>query len=147
MTLDDIEDVLNISAEQFGGKGWGKSLFSDDLNKQFKYAYVLKQEITNKEKTIAFIIFMQTEGETGLEYNITNLAIGEKYKKLGYATSLLGFVKDFSKRNNIKKIWLEVRESNLPAIKLYKKSGFKTDYIRKNYYPNGENACVMSFDV
>jgi ribosomal-protein-alanine N-acetyltransferase len=46
-----------------------------------------------------------------------------------------------------KKIFLEVRVSNSPAIELYNKTGFKRVSIRKNYYrlPDGrEDALVMS---
>ena len=143
MTTDDIEDVLKISVEQFGKHSWGKSLFLDDIEKENKFAYVL-----TKDKTlIAFLIFMLTESEAGPEYNITNLATKQEYKKMGYAQELISFVKNFSKQNQICKIWLEVRESNLPAINLYEKLGFKTDYIRKNYYSDGENACIMSFNL
>ncbi|MHB1693379.1 MAG: GNAT family N-acetyltransferase, partial [bacterium] len=45
---------------------------------------------------------------------------------------------------NIKFIFLEVRVSNSRAINLYKKLGFKTFMVRKNYYDdNGENALCM----
>lgn len=150
MTLFDLKDVIKISEEQFGEKGWSKPLFLDDLNKEFKFAYVLKTEkskVQEKEKIVAFIIFLQTEGESGLEVNITNLAVQEKYKRLGNATFLINFMKQFSKQKKVKKVWLEVNENNLPAINLYKKSGFKTDYIRKSYYSNGENALIMSFEL
>lgn len=197
MSQDDIKDVLKISAQQFGETSWSEVLFLDDLNKEFKFNYVLKKDKnqknsaqinlnkneilidnksemlldnkseilvdknsemlvdnksemfvdTNEKEIIAFIVFMQTEGEAGLEFNITNLAVEERFKRKGYASVLLNFVKAFSAQNDIKKIWLEVKEGNLPAISLYKKLGFKTDYIRKNYYSNGENACVMSFDL
>lgn len=41
------------------------------------------------------------------------------------------------------KIFLEVRESNRPAIALYKSCGFKSAAVRKNYYGAGENAVIM----
>ena len=41
-------------------------------------------------------------------------------------------------------ITLEVRESNLPALKLYEKLGFKVAGKRKKYYSdNGEDALIM----
>lgn len=45
------------------------------------------------------------------------------------------------------KIFLEVRESNIPAIELYKSCGFKPEAVRKNYYGGGENAVIMVFNV
>lgn len=44
---------------------------------------------------------------------------------------------------NTEKIFLEVRESNRPAVALYESCGFKSAAIRKNYYGGGENATVM----
>jgi len=50
-------------------------------------------------------------------------------------------------KNNPVQIFLEVRESNLAAIKLYEKSGFHQIDLRKNYYPNAngsrEHAIIM----
>ena len=50
-------------------------------------------------------------------------------------------------KNNPVQIFLEVRESNLTAIKLYEKSGFHQIDLRKNYYPNSngsrEHAIIM----
>lgn len=50
-------------------------------------------------------------------------------------------------QNNPVQIFLEVRESNLAAIKLYEKSGFHQIDLRKNYYPNAngsrEHAIIM----
>ena len=44
---------------------------------------------------------------------------------------------------NLKIINLEVRESNISAIKLYKKFGFEVCGLRKKYYNNTENAILM----
>lgn len=41
-----------------------------------------------------------------------------------------------------KDITLEVRENNIPAIKLYKKNGFERKAIRKEYY-NGIDGILM----
>lgn len=41
------------------------------------------------------------------------------------------------------RIFLEVRESNRPAIALYESCGFKSAAVRKNYYGGGENAVIM----
>jgi [ribosomal protein S18]-alanine N-acetyltransferase len=45
---------------------------------------------------------------------------------------------------------LEVRKSNVPAIRLYAQLGFREDGVRKNYYPLGdgrEDAILMSADL
>ncbi|MDH0563887.1 ribosomal protein S18-alanine N-acetyltransferase [Acinetobacter courvalinii] len=50
-------------------------------------------------------------------------------------------------KNNPIQIFLEVRESNTAAIRLYEKTGFHQIDVRKNYYPNPdgsrEHAVIM----
>lgn len=41
---------------------------------------------------------------------------------------------------NVKKISLEVRQSNVSAIRLYEKCGFKKCGVRLSYYSDGEDA-------
>ena len=45
---------------------------------------------------------------------------------------------------NAKECYLEVRESNLSAVYLYKKLGFETARTLRNYYADGEDAFVMA---
>jgi len=44
----------------------------------------------------------------------------------------------------VKECYLEVRESNLPAVELYKKLGFEIARTIRNYYADGETAFVMA---
>lgn len=44
----------------------------------------------------------------------------------------------------VKECYLEVRESNLPAVELYKKLGFEIARAIRNYYADGETAFVMA---
>ena len=48
---------------------------------------------------------------------------------------------------NISSIILEVNEKNIPAIRLYKKYGFKQIGLRKKYYNNSDNAIIMSLSI
>ena len=64
---------------------------------------------------------------------------GLGYELLDYSIQLL--------KNNPIQIFLEVRESNLAAIRLYEKTDFHQIDLRKNYYPNldgsKEHAVIM----
>ena len=62
---------------------------------------------------------------------INQIEVDEKFRCLGIASSLL---KELIKLE--KDITLEVRENNVPAIKLYEKFGFKKVAIRNKYYGN-----------
>lgn len=79
----------------------------------------------------------------GDEADITSVAVDENYRRFGIASEL---IREFlhSLPECVNEIFLEVRESNIPAISLYQKYGFEKLSIRKNFYSNpDENAMVM----
>ena len=54
-------------------------------------------------------------------------------------------IKELKNLPEVENLFLEVRESNLPAITLYESEGFLRDGVRKNFYSNPrENAILMS---
>ena len=81
---------------------------------------------------------VQDEGE------IVNLAVSPAWRKKGVAAALLDTVLDFAAFQGVTKVWLEVRESNTPARKLYEKAGFAPVGVREKYYSAPvENAVMM----
>ena len=78
------------------------------------------------------------------EGHITNIAVGKNHRRKGYAKALLSHFIDIAKKENLEFMTLEVRESNIPAISLYKSFGFTQVGIRKNYYDNSENALLLT---
>jgi [ribosomal protein S18]-alanine N-acetyltransferase len=61
------------------------------------------------------------------------------YRKKGYADNLMEYLINL---NDYTDITLEVKESNISAINLYKKHGFIVVAKRKNYY-NSEDGFLM----
>ena len=68
----------------------------------------------------------------------------KSFENKGIATKLLTFLEEYAQNEGVFQLWLEVRQHNENAITFYKNMGFKLDYVRKNYYANGDNALVMS---
>ena len=63
----------------------------------------------------------------------------------GNAAFLLENFLHYASQSAVKKVFLEVRESNVPAIAVYKKFGFQIYGRRPDYYRNPEeNALLMS---
>ena len=83
------------------------------------------------------------------ECEIARIAVNQKERRKGIGQSLFSHSLQVCREKNITKILLDVRESNLPAIRFYEKNGFKKDGIRKNYYAgtNPENAILMSLNL
>ena len=79
----------------------------------------------------------------GDELNLLKLAVLPQYQKLGVGFKLMEKTFDFKTQNQLSNYFLEVREDNQKAIKLYQKFGFKTKSVREEYYSDGTNALVM----
>jgi len=90
-----------------------------------------------KGKVVGFVV-MRTLGD--LESEVLSLVVGSEYRRRGIGRRLMTDLLDHSHQT-----WfLEVRESNLPAIRLYAKLGFEEVAKRGNYYQDtGETAIVM----
>jgi ribosomal-protein-alanine N-acetyltransferase len=76
--------------------------------------------------------------------HLVSIAVREQYRRMGVGSRLLGgtirAMMDVYKTDSI---YLEVRISNAPAIRLYEKYGFRKARIIKGYYSDGEDAYVM----
>ena len=84
------------------------------------------------------------------EYEILALATNIKNLRKGIASKLLKRLIKKAKKEDINKVFLEVSENNIAAIKLYLKMGFCKLGRRKNYYltPNGfQDALIMVLKI
>jgi len=81
------------------------------------------------------------------EGHITNIAVSQGYRVQGIGEKMLSTLIAKAKELGIERMTLEVRISNLSAIALYAKLGFKSVGIRPRYYPDGENANIFWLEI
>lgn len=103
----------------------------DVFNNDFLRAIVFEEN-----KIIGVLVYQDLIDNLTIDY----LIVDESFRNKGIASRMLKYIED--KHKNIINITLEVRESNNTAINFYKKNGFKSAAIRKNYYKN-ENGILM----
>ena len=78
------------------------------------------------------------------EAHITILAIHPRFQGQGLGQALLWALLTNSHYRQLERATLEVRDSNLAAVSLYNKFGFKEAGRRKRYYKDtGEDALIM----
>ena len=94
-------------------------------------AYLLYQK---DQKIVGYLYYSKIYDRI----EVNEIEVLKIYRRQNIASSML----DYLLSNISKDITLEVRESNYPAINLYKKFGFTKLAIRKNYYKN-EDALLM----
>lgn len=135
VTLSECSDVCRIE----------KELFTDDWSLE-SFQECMKNEIIDffgafqDSKLIGYIIGRNIAGE----YEILNVAVSKAHQKKGVGKMLMEHILENAQKWDCLNIYLEVRESNLPALILYKKFGFFIMGKRKKYYSNPEeDALVM----
>ena len=139
MQADDLPQVAAIEQSLFGDP-WSESAFRDTLNQ--KEADFIVAEDENGE----MIGYCGTYRALD-EAEIVNVAIRKEQQNHGYGTEMVQALIEEEKKKGAAFFFLEVRESNLSAQCCYKKLGFKTIGIRKDFYESPkENALVMQME-
>jgi ribosomal-protein-alanine N-acetyltransferase len=78
------------------------------------------------------------------ELHVLHIATHPDHRGRGYGMQLLAHSIEAAIATGASLATLEVRRSNLAAISLYERSGFKTVHVRPRYYQDdGEDALVM----
>jgi [ribosomal protein S18]-alanine N-acetyltransferase len=80
------------------------------------------------------------------DFEIQNIGVQHSFQGQGWGSQLFAETLEWTKNQpSLQRILLEVRIHNTPALRLYKKFGFKEDGIRQKYYQDGEDALLMSY--
>ncbi|HKM30003.1 MAG TPA: ribosomal protein S18-alanine N-acetyltransferase [Bacilli bacterium] len=139
MKLDDIDAIIEGE----------KRVFQETLGYDMFYS-----ELTLNPYAFYFVLDIdaQVRGYIGLwieseRSEIVNFYIEKEYQHQGYGSMILEFAINLSVMSKVPMMSLEVRESNLEAISLYEKYGFKFAYRREKYYKDLEDALVMIKDL
>ncbi len=133
MTKEDAKELATLDQLCFSVP-WSEKSFSEEAQNPLATYFVAKEN----DKIIGYGGIWNVSGEG----QITNIAVHPDMRKKGIASGILKNLISSSKA--FEKIFLEVRESNIAAICLYEKHGFKKCGIRKNFYHSPvENGIVM----
>ena len=131
-SINEIEQVAHISP-------WSKGLLEHSFTQRHQnYVAEIGGNI------VGYLFTSHIANELTLE----NICVAKQLQGEGVGRALMAKLLQVAVEVKAFDIWLEVRESNVPAIGLYKKFGFTEQGIRKNYYsvPNSsakENAILM----
>ena len=135
MTKADVKSVAEIE-NLVQSHPWTLKQFNEALDSY--QSTVIEQH----GQVIGFCILQPVLDEA----NLLLMAVHPQFQGSGYGFKLLDESVDLLKNSPVQ-IFLEVRESNKAAIKLYEKSDFHQIDLRKNYYPNldgtREHAIIM----
>ena len=134
MTREDIEEVYRINRESFTTDAWSKSTIEREFSLPYSRRFVLELD----GKVVGYCFLWIIRGEA----MVMSFAIKRSVRCRGYGRKFMEGIVDMLK-DSVDTIQLDVRKSNLPAIRLYSSLGFSVIRERPRFYSDGENALVM----
>lgn len=137
MTVSDLDRVMAIEVSAYPFP-WSRGHFTDSL----AAGYVAELRVAGRE-LLGYSIAMPGVDEL----HLLNLTVAPAHQGQGHARALLAQLAESARARQAAQIWLEVRESNERARRLYERWGFESIGLRKGYYPaphgQREHAVVM----
>lgn len=111
-----------------------------DIFGVLSFPQILRQKAVSENKMIGFIaVDLRRAQRTAW---IATLAVHPEYRRMRIASKLLEFCES-RVWETLPRIRLSVRQSNQPAIELYRKFGYQQVDVWKAYYQGGDNALVF----
>lgn len=154
MTDCDIQEVKQIEEECYLSY-WSADDYRNEINRPDSFLFVAKLE----SKVVGFLVSrlitinlkllesseLSENSGSDSEIEIYNLAVKPIFQQKGIGQMLINQLLDSTQQIVSKTFWLEVRESNITAIKFYKRNGFNTVSKRKSFYCNpNEDGIIMN---
>lgn len=137
MEKSDLPTVMEIERQSFPHP-WPEIAFKQGANRTNPYCYFFVARTNGVP--IAFINFSIVEDDV----HITNFAVSPAHRRQNVGKYLLAKSLEHIRAQGGRKVFLEVRVSNLPAQNLYRQFGFRIADFRRKYYPDdGEDAYIL----
>jgi ribosomal-protein-alanine N-acetyltransferase len=132
----DLAQVIEVNKQSLP-ENYPMEFFEMTLKSNPKLFLVAKKD----RKIVGYIM---SRAENSEKFHVISLAVLPEYRHKHVATKLLDkTIKTMSNPLNVFCVYLEVRQSNFPAISLYKKFGFEVRKSLERYYNDGENAYLL----
>lgn len=133
-----LEQVLQIEQRAYPHP-WTRGNFLDALRSGYHARALLAGE-----ELLGYYVAMQGVDEV----HLLNITVAPGHQCQGWARVMLDALAVWARGLGVDWLWLEVRVSNLRAMRVYEAQGYRRVGLRKNYYPGDagrrEDAVVMS---
>lgn len=133
----DLADVMAIECAVYSHP-WTRGNFADSLRAGYEcWTWRLERVL------VGYFVLMTVADEA----HLLNLSIAARYQRQGQGRALLAEAGRMARRLGARHMFLEVRPTNLAALALYARAGFRRVAVRRGYYPavaGREDALVLS---
>lgn len=135
MVVEDVPAVMEI--EQHSQiEPWNAESFLEELGKVHSHCFTARGGASGILGYICFWIVLD-------EIQILNIAVHKSFRRQGIGRALMLHCLGWGAERGARSAGLEVRESNLPARKLYEELGFKVVGERPGYYGKVRESAIL----
>jgi len=139
MATDDIPRASRIERLSFPSP-WSSNIFAVELEKDnFAFYYVMEY----RHSLIAYAGYWKIKNEA----HLVTFAVHPSFRRRGLGSRLFGHILEEIHGQDIDKVTLEVRSSNLTAQGFYEKFGFKRIAIRPHYYIDTDEDAIVYWRI
>ncbi len=137
MRLEDLPAVMEVDRQSLP-RPWSEAIWREELTSPFGLYVVLEEGDA-------------ISGHIGVKHvvdeaHIMTLAVRPERRRRGFARALVEAVLADPASVETRRVYLEVRPSNVPARALYDSLGFVPSGVRPGYYGD-EDALLMTLDL
>ena len=139
--LDDVLAIEQVAYEH----PWTRGNFLDSMQHGY-HMQLLTAQPPGQQRSTVLGYFVAMKGVD--EAHLLNITVAAAFERQGWAQLMLEALAIWSRGQGLRWLWLEVRQSNVRAQRVYQRFGFARVSVRKAYYPAAggarEDAVVMS---
>jgi ribosomal-protein-alanine N-acetyltransferase len=155
MTPADLDAVQAVEAAAYSHP-WSRKHFADSLASGYAAVMLLGEaapgELVHPPRADGRLLLGYLIAMRGVdEAHLLNITVAPEHQRQGWARCLLDSLVLWSRGQRSQWLWLEVRQSNQRARRVYERYGFHEVGLRRAYYPAAptgrEDAVVMSLQL
>jgi ribosomal-protein-alanine N-acetyltransferase len=136
LELADLDAIERIERASYPTP-WSRSMFATELAKPSSLSLGAVDE---QDALVGYLVLSRYVDA----WHVMNVAVAPESRRAGVASALLRRLLDETRHDAQRGYTLEVRVSNVGAIALYERFGFRTKGVRRGYYTdNREDALIM----
>ena len=135
LTADELDEIYSIEQSCFGIESWSR----DGLVRFLSGDNVLTAAVYADGKIVSFACSVAVCDEA----EIVKVATSPDCRRRGYAKAAINALFPAFVKNDIRRVLLEVRETNEGARALYGSLGFVEYSRRKNYYSSPREDAIL----
>lgn len=140
MSRAHLAAVLDIERRSFPNP-WSAGVFEAEVKNVSGVSHPFVLTDAGSGEVAGYLCLWLVRGEL----HVNNVSVAPEWRGAGLGRALMEFAEEFALKHGCFEIGLEVRATNVVAIRLYESLGFRQVGLRKRYYEEtGDDAVLMA---